>query len=412
MLTLFILTTIIYYGNLVEIGHLQHSKDGEILMRLLYSDILPLRIKEEQQTIAEAINEQMKNADRVEIAVGYISNESLSELEKMTEEYGIRSICLNIGMYYTEGMPEKSYHTAIRINKRWQDEKIGEIRIIQPFKYHGKLYCFYRNSEPTAAIIGSANLGVLKLEASNRRQYEIAALTVDKKEVNEIAEHIDVLKESRCSENIAEIKGMPLIREVNTSLTGIELVARVPQSNVDFYRRCAAYVSFLLPLKVPSYAERHLDDGKHFTKSNINVCYAAPRNKRKSRDWYETQLTVSADIYKMEGYPEKNKPFFVVTDDGYWFKAHTTSDNNKQFSAVGDELIMGRWLKGRLAAAGLVTPVNDTQLDTDRTGMITKEMLKEYGCDCLCFKKTGQTAMDENGKALDVWMLSFEAKTE
>ena len=98
---MFILTTIIYYGNLVEIGRLQNSKDGEILMRLLYSDILPLRIKEEQQTIAEAINEQMKNADRVEIAVGYISNESLSELEKMTEEYGIRSICLNIGMYYT-----------------------------------------------------------------------------------------------------------------------------------------------------------------------------------------------------------------------------------------------------------------------------------------------------------------------
>ena len=47
-------------------------------------------------------------------------------------------------------------------------------------------------------------------------------------------------------------------------------------------------------------------------------------------------------MYRMEGYPEKNKPFFVVTDDGYWFKAHTTSDNNKQFSAVGDELIMGR----------------------------------------------------------------------
>ena len=44
---------------------------------------------------------------------------------------------------------------------------------------------------------------------------------------------------------------------------------------------------------------------------------------------------------------------------------------------------MGRWLKGRLAAAGLVTPVNDTKKDTERKGMITKEMLKEYGCDSL-----------------------------
>lgn len=78
---------------------------------------------------------------------------------------------------------------------------------------------------------------------------------------------------------------------------------------------------------------------------------------------------------------------------------------------MGDELIMGRWLKGRLAAAGLVNPVNDTQLDIDRRGMITKEILDEYGCDRLTFKKTGQTALDEDGIPLDVWLLSFEATT-
>ena len=155
-----------------------------------------------------------------------------------------------------------------------------------------------------------------------------------------------------------------------------------------------------------------MDDGRHFTKSNINVCYAAPRSKRKPRDWYETQLTVGAEIYRMDGYPEKNKPFFVVTDDGYWFKAHTTSDNNKQFSAVGDELIMGRWLKGRLAAAGIVTPINNTAEDTERKGMITQEMLDEYGCDRLLFKKTGQTALDRNGEALDVWFLAFIGNTD
>ena len=68
---------------------------------------------------------------------------------------------------------------------------------------------------------------------------------------------------------------------------------------------------------------------------------------------------------------------------------------------------MGRWLKGRLAVAGLVLPVNNTQMDTDRQGMITKEMLQEYGCENLYLKKTGQTALDEDGTQLDVWMLSF-----
>jgi hypothetical protein len=326
----------------------------------------------------------------------------------MAEQYQTQKINLIIGMYYIEGMPEGSYHTAIKINKKWNDAEIGEIRVVRAMKYHGKLYAFFKENKPIAAFVGSANLGVIKLEAANRRQYEIASMTTDPSELEEIMEFIEKLKRPSISANISEISGMPLIYETNTSLTGIELVTQVPQSNVDFYRRCAAYASFLLPLKVPAYNERHMDDGKHYTKSNINVCYAAPRNKRKSRDWFETQLTVSKEITRIKGYPEKNVPFYVVTDDGYWFKAHTTSDGNKQFSAVGDELIMGRWLKGRLAAAGLVNPVNDTQLDVDRTGMITREMLQEYGCDALYLKKTGQTALDEEGIPRDVWMLSFK----
>ncbi|MPM86991.1 hypothetical protein SDC9_134084 [bioreactor metagenome] len=202
---------------------------------------------------------------------------------------------------------------------------------------------------------------------------------------------------------------MPIIREVNTSLTGVDTVSQVPQTEVDIYQRHKTAVSFTLPIKVPAYTERHMDDGKHYTKSNLNVSYAAPRSARKSRDWYETQLTVSNQITRLEGYPIKNVTFVVVTDDGYTFKAHTTSAGNKQFSAVGDELILGRWIKGRLAAAGLVTPANDTQADTNRTGMITKEMLDAYGCNTLVLTKTDQKMEDEDGSMLDVWILSFES---
>lgn len=381
-------------------------------MKLLYSNILPLAVEDNQETIIDCFKEQMGKADSVEIAVGYTSNASLTELAELVESCCIKKICLTIGMYFIEGMPEGAYHTALKIDQKWREAGIGEIRIVKAFKYHGKLFCFYKDGEPVSAIIGSANLGAIKLEATNRRQYEMSAITTEKSEIEDIHKHIEQLNMPNVSENINSVKGMPLVREVNTALNGIELVTSVPQSNVAFYERCKAYVSFFLKLKVPKAEERHLDDGKHYTKSNINVCYAAPRSKRKARDWYETQLTVGADVYHMEGYPEKNCPFFVVTDDGYWFKAHTTSDNNKQFSAVGDELIMGRWLKGRLAAAGIVKPVNNTAADTDRLGMITEEMLDEYGCDRLVFKKTGQTALDEDGKELDVWMLSFTAGEE
>lgn len=381
-------------------------------MKLLYSDILPLGCKEGQTTIIECFNEQISKADSVDIAVGYTSAASIQELDRLVDTYHIKHISLIIGMYFIEGMPENAYHIAVKLNQKWTEAGIGEIRLVKPFKYHGKMYCFYKDGQAFSAITGSANLGAIKLEATNRRQYEICTYFDTPSDLADISAHISGLKEPICSSNIADISGMDLIRETNTALDGIELVTSVPQTNVNFYKHCMAYVSFFLQLKVPKSDERHMDDGKHFTKSNINVCYAAPRSKRKSRDWYETQLTVGSGIYRMEGYPEKNKPFFVVTDDGYWFKAHTTSDNNKQFSAVGDELIMGRWLKGRLAAAGIVKPVNNTAEDSDRQGMITQEMLDEYGCDRLLFEKTGQTAIDEDGSNLDVWMLSFIGNTD
>ena len=113
-------------------------------MKLLYSNILPLRTEEDQETIMDCFTEQMKMADRVEIAVGYTSNASLAELDWLVDECHISKVCLNIGMYFIEGMPEGAYHTAIKINEKWQEAGIGEIRIVKAFKYHGKLFVFIK----------------------------------------------------------------------------------------------------------------------------------------------------------------------------------------------------------------------------------------------------------------------------
>lgn len=378
-------------------------------MKLLYSNILPLGTENGQETVSDRFFDEARASDRIEIATGYVSKASLLELDSLIESASISNISLMIGMYFVEGMPEGTYHTALEINKKWKDAGIGEIRMVRAFKYHGKLYAFYKDGEVKSAIIGSANLGVIKLEASNRRQYEVSAVTTDRDECAEIATLIAKLASPSCSVNIEDAAGMPIIREVNTSLVGVDTVDQIPQAEVSLYEKHKTSTSFILPIKVPATAERFMDDGKHYTKSNLNVSYAAPRSARKARDWFETQFTVSKSITRQEGYPEKGKPFFVVTDDGYTFKVHTTSDGNKQFSAVGDELILGRWVKGRLAAAGLVTPVNNTLADTQRLGMITKEMLAAYGCDTLVLTKTTQRKEDEDGSILDVWVLSFEA---
>ena len=139
-------------------------------MDLLYTNILPLGTEEGQETIISCFNEQISKAESVEIAVGYTSAASISELEMLVEKWNVKRIRLTIGMYYVEGMPERAYHTAIRLNKKWMELGIGEIRIVKVFKYHGKVYCFYKDGKPFSAMIGSANLCAIKLEATNRRK--------------------------------------------------------------------------------------------------------------------------------------------------------------------------------------------------------------------------------------------------
>lgn len=379
-------------------------------MKILYSNMLPLGTQDNQEIIDNSIKQQVLKSDGLDIAVGYISLASLEELDRLVCENNIKNIVLVIGMYYIEGMPEKTYYKAMQINKRWLDLQIGEIRIVRSFKYHGKVYCFYKNDIPMSAVIGSANLGVLKLDANNRRQYELCSLTEEESEARELADFVNRLKAPICSVNIAEVTDMTLIREQNVSLTGIDTVEELPKNDIEIYRKQKTELTFTLPLKVPAFEERFMDDSKHYTQSNINVCYSLDtRNPKrpKSRNWYEFQLTVPSSVYKLPGYPQRNEPFFIVTDDGFMFKAHTTSDNNKQLNAVGSEHILGYWLKGRIAASGLVTPVHDTQKDTERQGMITKEMLEAYGCDSLTFTKTNKKAADEDGNELDVWIVEF-----
>ena len=235
-------------------------------MDILYSNILPLAVEEGKKSIVDCFRNQIAKSDKVDIAVGYISYASLEEIETLVDEYNIPNICITIGMYYFDGMPEKSYHTAVRINKKWQSLGIGEIRIVRAFKYHGKLYCFYKDNQPVTAILGSPNLGFIKAEAANRRQYELAVLIDDLNACHELSDFAGKLKSPACSVNVSETADLQLIREENTSLSNIENVTKMPDTQVDIYYSHKTNVSFELPIKVPAYDERFLDDKKHFIK--------------------------------------------------------------------------------------------------------------------------------------------------
>ena len=201
-------------------------------MDILYSNILPLALPDGQTAVSDALIDEIQNADRLELAVGYVSKASLEELDRLVEKNNIKYISLVIGMYYIEGMPEGTYHTAVAINEKWMAAGIGEIRMVKAFKYHGKLYAFLKEGTVRSAVLGSANLGVLKLDANNRRQYEVSARTTEANSCNAILTLIRQLQEPRCSANLADITDMPLIRETNVSLTGVDTVEQITKAEV------------------------------------------------------------------------------------------------------------------------------------------------------------------------------------
>lgn len=74
-------------------------------MRLLYSNMLPLKLGDGQTAFIDYFMDAVREADEIDIAVGYVSKAALKELQGLVDRAGIKRICLTIGMYYHEGMP-------------------------------------------------------------------------------------------------------------------------------------------------------------------------------------------------------------------------------------------------------------------------------------------------------------------
>ena len=387
-------------------------------MGVILSNIPPLEIKNGEHTIEEYINEKAKFSDYIVIASGYASSKSILELDKIIRDHGNTKITLILGMYFIEGFPEGIYKTAIQVNNVWARDGIGEIRVIKSMKYHGKVYGFYQKGRLCSASVGSHNLGSIVSDANNLRQYELSVFTEQYDECKIIADHLKSL--IKTSSNIANIRDIRIVHEENAKLLGVEGVTKVSQADVEAYKATKTDVAFEIPLKVPGMPGERDD----FMKSNVNKCYAKGRlntrtNVVTERGWWETEVIVGTSITNSPTYPEKDVPFYVITDDGWKFKAHVSGDHKKNFESDGDLKILGYWLKGRLVAAGIVEPVDSPSADLINKdvniedpyrkckGVITYQKLLEYGRTTLKLIKTLNTFVDEDGTESDVWILSF-----
>lgn len=349
-------------------------------MRFLYSNFPPMKTKDDN--FIEAFYDLAAKSKEVDIAVGYITADSLTTLQKFTEYNKSRiRIKLIIGMHYFDSFTINEYNTAKELNDYLQRNDCGEVRLVTPFRFHGKLYSYVNETGPFAGIIGSNNLS--SIVEGGSRVYEAAVLLDEPEAAEEINGFINGL-EIKASDNISDVE-IKEFKKGRSPLEGQEYVRRTSTVELANCIKNLTNTTFEIPIKT---AEKS-------PQSNLNVFFGRGRQGKngliKPRHWYEVELIVPKNITSGEGYPvakTENASFDVVTDDGWSFRCKVSGDYSKNFRSENDLKILGKWLKGRLEESGALTVGTP----------VTQETLTQYGRDTFTLTKT---------KTDHLWYLDF-----
>jgi hypothetical protein len=353
-------------------------------MELLQSNYPPVRTQ--SKSFIETFYDLLAQSESVDIAVGYITSDSLIELQKIAElNANLSSVNLTIGMHYLDNFTRVQYNAAKALNDYLLENGKGQVRLVTPFRYHGKLYSYSSENIPFAGIVGSNNLG--SIVEGGSRVYETSFLIDTKNEAKAVKDFIDELNRNATS-NIKDCD-IQKFNENNTVLEEHENVKKVSPQELADCLSARTSTTFEIPIK----------GAEKSPKSNLNVFFGDGRLDRrtglmKPRHWYEVELIVPKNVATQPGYPVAKTPgaiFNVVTDDGWKFKCKVSGDYNKNFRSEGDLKILGKWIKGRLENAGALTVGS----------LVTNDTLRRYGRDTMTLTKT---------TIPNTWYLDFEVK--
>jgi len=300
--------------------------------------------------------------------VGYVSSDSLMELKRILElNQNIHELNLIVGMHYFEHFTRIQYNAAMVLNNFLTSNHMGEVKLVNAFKYHGKLYSYTGETGPYAGIIGSNNLSSI-LEGGTR-VYESAVYLDDAIKAREMRDFIEMLGRN-ASRNIAELE-IDTFNVANPILDGHEAVDRISAVRQAEILTQLSANTFDIPAKTEPKSNLNCYHGKG--RENMNTHLVKPRH------WYEVELIVPIGMRRMPGYPrgtprgEAETEFRVYTDDGFSFMCQVNGGEeglwNKNLRSSGDLTILGKWIKGRLENEGVLN-VGD---------VITDDTLRAYG---------------------------------
>lgn len=343
-------------------------------MEFLFTNYPP--VKTEYKTFSDIFYSLIPQSSKLDIAVGYVSSDSLMELKRIIElNSNIHSLNLIIGMHYFEHFTKIQYNAAMVLNDFLSENHLGEVKLVNAFKYHGKLYSYSNDSGPFAGIIGSNNLG--SIVDGGARVYESSFLIDQNPQASQMKTFIDALS-NNASRNIASLD-INTFNATNPVLDGQEGVDKLTPAELANVLKNLSNITFNLPAKTEA-------------KSNLNCFHGKGRENMsthlvKPRHWYEVEVIAPIDMRRSNEYPkgtppkQPDKEFRVFTDDGFSFLCKVNGGEvglwNKNLRSSGDLTILGKWIKGRLENAG-VLKIGD---------LITEETLRAYGRNTISMTK-------------------------
>lgn len=248
-------------------------------MEFLFSNYPPM--KTDCKTFAETFYSLLYETSQLDIAVGYVSAESLVDLKKIIElNPNIQTLHLIIGMHYFERFTKLQYDAAMQLNRFLQDEKRGDVNLVNAFRFHGKLYSYSNEKGPFAGIIGSDNLS--SISSGGIRVYESSLLIDDRNDACKMQQFIMMLKD-KATKNIADLTIDKFDIE-NNLLDGHDLVKKLSSQERKNIIDICTDLCFEIPIKTEA-------------KSNLNAYFGKGRKNKNGfvqpRHWYEAELIVS-----------------------------------------------------------------------------------------------------------------------
>ena len=294
-------------------------------------------------------NSLVESSSNLNIATGYITNDSIAALKQIVEfRDGALNLSLFIGMNYLEGFTKPQYYAVKDLNEFLAYNHVGNVYLSPQALYHGKMYSFMNGTKCLASFVGSSNLGSFVGTSQNFIEADILLQDNEGNEINNYInritsslgqkfEELPVLKEFKDNE-IDLLDGYSYVKKIS-KLELQNLLSTVTNNYVD------------VPLKTEA-------------KSNLNTYFGKGKVKGRysPRGWYEVELIISLNLKGRDILPLN---FTVVTTDGYEFECSRQGDYDKNLRSSYDLKILGRWIKGQMENSGALevgTPVTENTL--------------------------------------------------